>query len=188
MKRSDRLNYAILILGLLVPALGNAATFNVSKGSELTFLAKITGSSFMGETQALSGVVEVDDAGNKIVSASIKVKADSFKTGMDLRDSHMNKKYLQVEQFKEMVFSLKDAPVNTQVGASSKLIGFLKFHGVENKFDVVAKVKSQSPTELVVTSKFSLKITDFKIAQPKFMVVKMQPDLQLELTLVLRKK
>ena len=179
---------AILILGWLVPAFGSAATYDVAKGSELTFVAKITGSSFKGETQAITGSVELDDAGTKVVSASISIKADSFKTGMDLRDSHMNKKYIQVKQFPQMIFTMKDGAVSTAPGASSKLVGSLQFHGVENKFEVAAVVKSQSATEIVVTSKFGLDITDFKIPQPKFMVVKMNTDLQLELTLVLRKK
>jgi polyisoprenoid-binding protein YceI len=107
---------------------------------------------------------------------------------MDLRDRHMNEKYIKAKKFPKMIFTLRNATVSTQPGAASKLVGSLQFRGVEKKFEVVAVIKSQSTTQIVVTSSFDLNITDFKIPQPKFMGLKMHTDLQLELYLVLRKK
>ena len=143
MKISRILKHVILILGWLVPTLATAATYEVAKGSELTFLAKITGSSFKGETQVITGSVELDDAGAKVVSASITVKADSFKTGMGLRDSHMNEKYIHSKQYPQMIFTMKGVGGSSEPGASSKLVGLMQFHGVEKKFEIVVVTKSQ---------------------------------------------
>ncbi len=178
----------ILTLGLMCPSLVVAADYEVVKGSELTFIAKITGSSFKGETQALAGAVQFNEAGSELVFANIQIKADSFETGMGLRDSHMNKKYLQVKKYPSIDFSLKSQPVNMQKGATSRLKGILKFHGVEKQIEVDAVVKSQSETEISIESNFDLNITDYKIRKPKFAVVKMSPELKLQLILVLRKK
>ena len=88
-----------------VLAIGTVATparadqFKVGPASTFEFTAKITGSSFVAKTKAVSGKVEVDMATGEIKKGVIIIKAGSFKTGMGMRDKHMTDKYLKAGKF-----------------------------------------------------------------------------------------
>ncbi|MEC9464596.1 MAG: hypothetical protein VX834_02350, partial [Myxococcota bacterium] len=60
--------------------------------------------------------------------------------------------------------------------------------GVEKPAKIDFVIKSMSDTEIVIDSAFDLDIGDYGIKQPKFMVVKMDKLLKMELRLILRKK
>src|SRR2546428_444304 len=86
-------------LAVLVTTSARAGSYKPAKGSEVTFVAKITASSFEAKSEALAGTVDFDAAGATVHSAAITVKADSFETGVGMRDGHMRDKYLEASKF-----------------------------------------------------------------------------------------
>ena len=58
---------------LLAPAWSMASTFEVAKDSNITFVAKITGSSFKGECETLTGTASLDAATQKLLNRGSKL-------------------------------------------------------------------------------------------------------------------
>ena len=169
-------------------SLGHAGTYQVAQGSEVQFVAKITGSSFRAGSSDVVGTVELDEAGTRLVSASFRVKADSLDTGVALRNQHMNENYLEVKQFPWITFEASDQGVTSGVGESSEVLGYWLLHGVRREATLKLVVKRRSETELVLGAVFPLNILDYNIKQPRFTVVKMKPVVKVKVNLVLRKQ
>ena len=186
-----KLKWSLLVgLASLVggASLGNAATYEVVEGSEVQFVAKITGSSFRAESSEIFGRVELDESGTRLVSASFRVKADSLDTGVSLRNQHMNENYLEVQEFPWITFEASDLPVASGGGESSEVVGHWLLHGVRREATLKLVVKKRSETELVLGTAFVLNILDYGIKQPRFTVVKMKPVVKVKVSLVLRKR
>ena len=180
-----------LALGLssLAPSPGFAAdVFGVHSETKLEFVAKITGSSFKGESRSLKGTVELDRVAKELTKVNVILPADSIKTGMSKRDSHMREKYLHTDKFPLVVFKAEKVPFDLATGAKGTIAGTFTVHGVEKPAKIEFTVKSMSDAEMVLDSAFVVNILDYGIKQPKFMVVKMDPVLKMDLRLILRKK
>lgn len=178
----------VMLLALIgAPRVSRAANLQVAKDTEVSFLAKITASSFVAKSTAVSGVVDYDASASAIKSATIKVKTDSFDTGMSLRNSHMRDKYLEAQKFPEIVFQVENAKVAAAAGSEGALEGFFTIKGVKKAAKIPVKVAENSGAKLVVTSSFPLNITDYGIPQPGFTMVKMETVINVTLKLVLTK-
>ena len=178
---------AILFL-VAIPATSSADTYTVSGDSLVTFLAKITGSSFLAKTEKLTGTVEFNADRTKVVKAILEVKVDTIKTGMSMRDSHMRNNYLESEKYPSIVYAAKNLPFNPTNSSTSKIKGKFAIHGKEKEPTVEMKVTEVSQNKMVLRGKHDLNILDYGIKQPKFMVVAMQPNIEIELMIVLKKK
>ncbi len=179
-----------LFLGLAVLVLGHsahAATYQVGKDSAVSFLAKITASSFVARSKALSGTVDYDEASGTVKAATIRVKADSFDTGMSLRNDHMRDKYLEAKKFPDIVFTLENGKVTATPGSESTLTGAFVIKGVKKPTTVKLEVKENAGGKLAASSAFKLDITEYGIPQPKFTMVKMETIIDVSLELVLAK-
>ncbi len=171
----------LLLLGGSVAA---AKPLRVAPGSEVSFAAKITGSSFVGKSEAVSGTVDYDDATSNVRSATIVVLANSFKTGMDMRDEHTRDKYLEASKFPEIRFEVRGAKLAAAPGTRGTLDGTMIVKG--SKRSVRAHVTvSGTAAAPVVTATFPLNVTEFGIPQPRFAVVKMEPTIQVTAKIVL---
>ena len=184
---SLRLILGVLLLGWCTPVMG-ATSYVVGEGSEISFVAKITGSSFRGKSKSLEGKVELNETGDTLVGAFIKVKASGFKTGMSQRDNHMRRKYIEASRFPWVSFKVEEPTGVLYDGTPMDLVGTISFHGVEKKSTAKVRVINRSEEGLVIKADFELNILDYGIKQPKFTVVKMAPLLKFEVTLALRKQ
>ena len=77
---------------------------------------------------------------NKL-SGEIKLNRDLLKTGIELRDQHMKKKYLQIQNFPEATLKFKDFVMPNKWSVLSPTVtennfkAILKLHGVEKEID-----------------------------------------------------
>lgn len=165
-----------------------AATYEIGKGSQVSFVAKITASSFVAKSTEVSGTVEVDEGSGVVKSATVRVKADSLSTGMSMRDEHMNDNYLHTATYPHLIFEVAEGTSAIALDKMSVLEGFFTIRGQRKAAKVKVKVQEMNGGEIVLISKFKINITDFGIAQPKFMVVKMETVVQVSLKLVLQTK
>ena len=194
MNEMIRIRHALgfcLVLGLssLMPSVGFASeTFAVHSETKLEFVAKITGSSFRGESRSLKGTVELDREAKELTKVNVILPADSIKAGMSKRDSHMREKYLHTDKFPLVVFKAQKVPFDVTAGSKGTIAGVFTVHGVEKPAKIEFTVKSITEAEVVLDSSFAVNILDYGIKQPKFMVVKMEPVLKMDLRLILRKK
>lgn len=162
-----------------------AKPFRVTTGSEVSFGAKITGSSFVARTEAVSGTADYDEAAGVVKTARLAVKADSFQTGMDTRDEHTRDKYLEAGKFPEVVFEVKDAKLVLKPGTQAAVTGTMIVKGVKRPISAQLTIGG-SPSAPLVTATFPLNVTDFGIPQPKFAVVKMDSIIQVTAKLVFK--
>jgi polyisoprenoid-binding protein YceI len=184
MAPSTRTSALLLALtGLAGPA--RAADWKVGKGSEVAFTARITGGSFVARSQKVEGTVAVADDGKKLTSASVAVDAASFDTGVDMRNEHMRDKYLEASRFPEIRFAAGDQAIDLKPGATFRLGGNLTAKGVSRPLQAEGRVESASAGEIVASARFKVDITAFGIPRPSFLVVRMDPIVDVTVRLVL---
>lgn len=165
-----------------------AVELAIESGSRVSFDARITGGSFAATTQALAGVVLLDETGEVLEAATIRARADAFDSGLRLRDSHMRDKYLQAAEHPEIVLEVAKQPVAARAGAQTALDAVLSVKGVKKAVKVPVRVEKDEGGRLTVTSEFPLDVREFGIPQPAFAVVKMEPVIQVKVALVLARK
>ena len=172
---------------LLMPVWASAATFEVAKDSNISFDAKITGSSFKGECETVKGSATLDAEGQKLTAIDFSLKAEDIKTGMEQRDGHMYKKYLKTKDFPDVTFKAAELALPAP-GKSKTVEGTFGIHGQEKKIKVLFTMAENTTDKIVLKATWTLNIGDFGIKQPKFMVVKMDKELKMEAQMVLTRK
>ena len=164
---------ALLVAASLVSVTAVADThYKVVPESSAQFGARITGGTFTGSTKAVSGSLEIADDG-KVTKGTVLVNADKLETGMSTRDSHMKEKYLETDKYPIIALDLAGATLpQTGVGAAD-VAGTFEMHGVKKPVTVHVVIADIGGGGRRATSTFTIDVTDYGIAQPKFAVVKM---------------
>jgi len=152
----------LLIIGLLTFNFANASIYEFQKGDNaVSFLAKGrpalisikgTGTDIKGELSLVA----------QKLNADIRFSLDALDTGIELRDEHLKKNYLETHKFPEARLQIKDSPALI-IGESASFKGLLTLHGVEREVTGNAKL-----TESKVEAEFMVKLSDFKIEIPSF--------------------
>lgn len=120
--------------------------------------------------EAVVGVLDFDISNCEIegklveggghISGTFSVDLAKLDTGLDLRNEHMHKKYLETE--KNPIAVMKLEPVKTGIDKTFK--GHLSLHGVTK--EVTGEVIESTATSL--KAKFVVNITDFGIEKPGY--------------------
>lgn len=124
-----------------------------------------------GKGEGPSGNLDFKKAGDGyVMNGEAVVDMTKFETGIGMRDRHMKDTYLEVEKFKTAKLTLKDIKVPKAViegGGEVKCKGNLDLHGKQQDVDVVMNLEKKD-ANLGATSKFTIKLSDFAIAVPKY--------------------
>lgn len=179
-----RCSMVVLLVLCLAPVFASASTLQVSKESEVSFNAKITGSSFKGECELIQGTANWDAASGSLTQLAFSLQAEDIKTGMGQRDGHMYDNYLETKTYPQVVFQLSQIAIPA-VGATLKSEGSFTIHGKTKVLPIVLTVKERTADTVSFQANWVLNITDFGIKQPKFLVVKMRKEIKLEANIVL---
>jgi hypothetical protein len=143
-----------------------AAAFTLSLGSfafaedtgvKLSFKLSPVGS-FDATSPAVKG--KLVSKGGKITGQNLSLPLKSLTTGMQLRDTHMRDKYLEVGKYPEAVLVSAE-------GSGGKGKGTLKIRGVTK--EVQGTYKMLSPTQ--IKAEFPFKLSDFKVTGVKHLGV-----------------
>ncbi len=136
----------------------------------------------VGTTHTITGFVELNpnsDGGSS--RGEVHVDLASLKTGIELRDRHMRENHLETDTYPEAVFTLTSLAFpagglpegeRTPVMARGKLL----LHGVERNIEpsvFLTYRTTPSGSVLHVESEFTVKMADYQIKRPQFLVMKL---------------
>ncbi len=130
--------------------------------------------SFKAKTGEVKG--EALMTGDTIAASNIIVSLKNLKTGIEMRDKHATTKYLEVEKY-------PDAVLVSATGKGGKGRGKLKIRGIEKDVEGIYTVEGN---ELIAS--FPIKLSDYGITGVKYMGVGVNNQVNLNVTVPLKKK
>lgn len=153
-----------LILLLFITGLNAHAATKVLK-SEVNFTA-VGKPAFIKAT----GVLPIEKADLKVMngklSGNLIVLLTKLDSGIEMRDTHLKEKYLEVGKHPEATLIFENLELSKlEDGASIK--AKLKLHGVEKIIPLEVEA-TMNGTALNVKAEFEVILTDFSIALPSF--------------------
>ena len=181
-------------LPLLVQATvsAQAQPFKVDESaSKIQFVSDAPLEKFTGSSTKLSGEIKLDPAKASSAKGEIKVKMDSFKTGIDLRDEHFrSENWLDAKKYPEAKFVItKITGIETlKPGEASDatVVGKFSLHGVTKDVTATAKVRL-APDSLRVQATFTVKLEDHKVSIPSIVALKVSPEIKVNVDLSAKK-
>lgn len=160
------------------------------EGSRIAFLSKAPLESFEGRTDRVSGWFSVDLADLAAgVQLEVEVELATFDTGLGKRNQHMRENHLEtdthpVARFQGGTVGSPTRPVLTAgEPVTLQLTGTMDLHGVTLPMTVPVTLDLGPDGAITVTSGFVLKLSDFAIKRPQFLVMKVADDQKIEVTL-----
>jgi polyisoprenoid-binding protein YceI len=199
-----RLHRLLTVMTFALPLLAQGAAsaqanpFKVDEtASKIQFVSDAPLEKFTGSSTKLSGEIKLDPAKASQAKGEIKVKMDSFKTGIDLRDEHFRSdSWLDAKKYPEAKFVItKIAGVEAlKPGAAvdATVIGKFSLHGVTKDVTATAKVRL-APGEggkgeaLRVQATFTVKLEDHKVSIPSIVALKVAPEIKVNVDLLAKK-
>lgn len=110
---------------------------------------------------------------HSVEASNIVVGVKNIETGISLRDQH-TKKHLEVDKFPDVTL------VSAQ-GRNGKGTGIIKIKGIQHKIDGTYSVAGK-----ILTAKFPLKLSDYKIEGIKYMGVGVADDVEVEVSVPMK--
>lgn len=171
-----------------------AARFTIesgAKGNSVRFESKAPAESFDGKTSKITGTIEFDPAAlGDSITVNLEVDAASLDTGIAIRNGHMRKNHLHTDRFPKIIFRgariLTSAPGMPDTKRAAALVagqtaivgveGTFELHGVARRIQVPAEVTWSNEggvSQVHIVSKFTVKLSDFEIPRPQFLVMKL---------------
>lgn len=133
----------------------------------------------------LTGLIELDMDGVAIASdsqpaATITVPVDKLKSGNGLYDAELLRR-IEARRFPKAILTLDDcAPVGPD---RYRLSGHIQFHGVTRRVQGTVVVKLLSERRLVVTGDQALDVRDYQLPSPTVLMLRIYPDVRINLHL-----
>jgi polyisoprenoid-binding protein YceI len=147
-------------------------TANIVWASEVSVKVNLSPmGNFYGKTSEVDGSAK--KVGDKIVADNIVVNLKSLKTGIPLRDEHTQKR-LETEKFPTAVLVHGE-------GSGSNGTGLIRIRGIEKEIKGTYEVKGAS-----VKAEFTLKLSDFKIKDVRYLGAGAKDEIKLEVTVPLK--
>jgi polyisoprenoid-binding protein YceI len=196
----------LTVFGFALPLLAQGVataqvqTFKVDDGGEnkIQFVSDAPLERFTGTSSKISGEIKVDPNKPADTKAELKVPVASIKTGLELRDGHLQgDTWLDAKKFPDAKF------VITKVSGVEKLKpneavdatvgGKFTIHGVTKDVTATAKVRwipaaGGKPDALRVQASFSVKLEDHKVSIPSIVALKVAPEIKVNIELRASKK
>jgi polyisoprenoid-binding protein YceI len=187
---------SIFLVTLLAPtvAIAVAETWHVGEGSEAVFHSRAPLESFDGRTQHVGGHISVDpDDLTGPLDMTIEVDLASLDTGISKRNRQMREQHLETDEYPLAVFTgttVVAASAPTLIpGESVRLTvaGAFALHGVTRAIEVEAEVTLTTDGLLTAVASFPVKLSDHDIDRPRFLLLRLADEQQVEIMLVARR-
>ncbi len=185
-----------LLLPLLCQPLPTAASeYIIAPGEDnlVSFLSKAPMEKFEGKTHEISGSLSVDLSDlSAPVLVEVQVDLASLDTGMKKRNQHMCENHLETDRFPAAVFKadeLLDASVGSVASGEEvtfSLKGEFSLHGVTREITVPVELNVGQDGSLRVKSHFQVKLADYEIKRPKFLILKLDEVQRVSIDLIAR--
>lgn len=188
---------AALLPAWLSPAAAAVERFEIvaeQEGNRVQFESRAPLERIVGATRAIRGWIEVDpEALGDSARVRVEVELATLDTGIALRDQHMRENHLETDRFPLAIFRgariLPDAPSGerrlTAAPQSVEIAGEFELHGVRRPLQLPVQISLRSdgePTRLAIECRFRVRLSDFGIARPQFLVMKLSDDQEIVLT------
>jgi polyisoprenoid-binding protein YceI len=128
--------------------------------------------------------VVADDKSSKIAGQFV-FDLNSLNSGIDMRDSHMKEKYLEVEKYPLAKFTIETINLDGNIlknfnKSNLSFSGILNLHGKDKPIKGVTEFKTISKDDLRVIAKFKVKASDFNIEIPSFAGIVVTDEIDIE--------
>jgi polyisoprenoid-binding protein YceI len=188
-------------LPLVVQASASAQvrTFKVDEGGEnkIQFVSDAPLERFTGTNSKVSGDIKVDPQKAAQAKADIKVKMNSFKTGIELRDEHFqSENWLDAKKFPEAKFVITKITgldvLKPGTTAEATVVAKFTLHGITKDVTAQAKVRlipaeGAKPESLHIQATFKVKLEDHKVSIPSIVALKVAPVIEVNVDLTGKK-
>lgn len=173
----------LLVLTLAGPV--EAARFEIVPGKDqrVEFESKAPMETFRGKTQDVRGFFVLDPAAlADSIAVEVRVDLASLDTGLEMRNKHMRDNHLETDRFPLAVFrggrvgSVASRALAPDAPLAFVLTGELELHGMRQAIELpveIRQVTHEAGQRLRVTTHFQVKLSDFGIARPKMLLLKL---------------
>lgn len=135
-----------------------------------------------GKGEGPTGNIQVE--GNKM-SGEMTFALKTLDTGIELRDEHMKDKYLKIKESPTATLKFSNQELNTAFDTSAMQLkgpaikATLTLNKVSKELSVDWKSENKG-SELLVTSNFSIKLSDYNIEIPEYAGIKVADEVKVE--------
>lgn len=175
----NRLFLAFALSAMLAPSAD--AALKAEGKEKISFFA--TGSPGFLDIEGVTNTINVADDGSKVV---FSVPMSTVKTGIDLRDDHMNNEFVQVDKFPNAVLTIDRAgialPANMGEKAKGTAKGDFNIHGQSQPVDVTYQIQ-RSNSGYHVEGKFNFDTAKAGIQIPSYLGVTVDSKMHAEVAL-----
>lgn len=137
------------------------------------------------ESQSISGAIEaavidgvVDPS--RPPTASLEIRLDELRSGNELYDAELRRR-IDTQRFPTCQLELRAA--DQLSGRRYALTGALTFHGTTGEVQGSVEAESPRPGRLLVIGEKTIDIRDFDIAAPSILMLKIYPDVRVQMFL-----
>jgi polyisoprenoid-binding protein YceI len=128
--------------------------------------------------------VVADDKSSKIAGQFV-FDLNSLNSGIEMRDSHMKEKYLEVEKYPLAKFTIETINLDGNIlknfnKSNLSFSGVLNLHGKDKPISGVTEFKTIAKDDLRVIAKFKVKASDFNIDIPSFAGIVVTDEIDIE--------
>lgn len=168
-----------LVLALVRSAPAAEFAIAPNAASRIEFVSKAPMETFGGKTRAVSGSVSLDPAGlADSIDVQVNVDMSTLDTGIDMRNKHMRENHLETEKYPQATFrggrlsKLSATSLAEGQTVSGIIVGEMELHGVKKPMEAPIDLTLHKGA-LHVVSRFKIKLPDYNIARPQFLVMKL---------------
>jgi polyisoprenoid-binding protein YceI len=179
-------------------AMAQARPYKVDEAdSKIQFVSDAPLEKFTGSSTKLSGEIKLDPAKASQTKGEIKVKMNSFKTGIALRDEHFqSENWLDAKKYPDAKFVITKITgveaLKPGAAVDATVVGKFSLHGITKDVTASAKVRlapaeGGKPESLRVQATFTVKLEDHKVSIPSIVALKVSPEIKVNVDLVAKK-
>ena len=190
------------LLGAGAAQAGVVSFATLEKGKNYaSFESRNTLETILGSTMAVTAKIDADDADLTKSKVTVEVDLASLKTGIDMRDDHMRgENWLNTAKFPKAVFESTKVESDKKSVKSGETVelkchGKFTLHGVTKEMTIPVSVtyvqgteetaKAVAPGDILhAVASFSVRLTDFGMAVPQMLVLKVANEINCKLDVV----
>lgn len=154
----------------------------------VTFFVRDNRGGFRGEARQVEATVRVEETAEGFVAeVDARIDARSLTTGLGLRDAQMHRQFLQTDRHPTITFRGSATPLDPVTGLSfrARVRGLLTIRDVTREVEFPVRVVALHD-EYRVDGTVTMRMTDFGIPVPRFLIFVAEDPVEVTLRLRLR--
>lgn len=180
----------VVVAGWSLPVLAAPRTLTFVQGTA-SYSNRDIFNAWIGKTDKIGGTVVFDDQSGELLKGEVQVDLASIDSGNGVRDARMRSELLQTDQFPMATYTIERIegfPKFSEwklwgLKQTGHLYGQLTIHGVTRPVTLDATAVYLG-NELRVTAKGQVKMSDYKVTPPSFLLVTVEDTVGLQVQAV----